>query len=60
MMTWLEPGGMKRVDDDTIFVFVQLILCEYLMRFFVIAYNYLSELQMIKTDNYKKSFIRLT
>jgi hypothetical protein len=35
---------MKRVDDDTIFVFVQLILCEYLMRFFTIVYNYLSKL----------------
>jgi hypothetical protein len=59
MMTWLEPGGKKRVDDDTIFVFVQLILCE-LMRFFVIVYNCLFKLQIIRIDDGKKSFIKLT
>jgi hypothetical protein len=59
MMTWLEPGGKKRVDDDTIFVFVQLILCE-LMRFFVIDYNYLFKLQMIIIDDYKRLFIKFT
>jgi hypothetical protein len=59
MMTWLEPGGKKRVDDDTIFVFVQLILCE-LMRFFVIVYNYLFKLQIIRIDEGKNSFIKLT
>jgi hypothetical protein len=57
MMTWLKPGGKKRVDDDTIFVFVQLILCE-LMRFFVIDYNYLFKLQMIRIDDYKRLFIK--
>jgi hypothetical protein len=59
MMTWLEPGGKKRVDDDTIFVFVQLILCE-LMRFFVIVYNYLFKLQIIRIDEGKNSFIKFT
>jgi hypothetical protein len=59
MMTWLEPGGKKRVDDDTIFVFVQLILCE-LMRFFVIVYNCLFKLQIIRIDDGKKLFIKLT